>query len=114
MFRKLIPAGSDRRIARSPALVTDVETAMSRGNFPLAEAMLQSYRAQRGVTPEYLEALSWLARGDSDHAPVRQSRCHREGDREAGRCNPLPRGLWTPSRICRWPWAPPSKWRLRY
>ena len=37
---------------------------MSRGNFPLAEAMLQSYRPQRGVTPEYLEALSWLARGD--------------------------------------------------
>jgi thiol-disulfide isomerase/thioredoxin len=46
------------------ALVTDVETAMSRGNFPLAEAMLKSYRTQRGVTPEYLEALSWLARGD--------------------------------------------------
>jgi thiol-disulfide isomerase/thioredoxin len=46
------------------ALVTDVETAMSHGNFPLAEAMLQSYRSQRGVTPEYLEALSWLARGD--------------------------------------------------
>src|ERR1700678_1403691 len=45
-------------------LVTDVETAMSHGNFPLAEAMLQSYRTQRGVTPEYLEALSWLARGD--------------------------------------------------
>ena len=37
---------------------------MSHGNFPLAEAMLQSYRSQRGVTPEYLEALSWLARGD--------------------------------------------------
>jgi thiol-disulfide isomerase/thioredoxin len=26
--------------------------------------MLQSYRSQRGVTPEYLEAFSWLARGD--------------------------------------------------
>ena len=26
------------------ALVTDVETAMSRGNFPLAEALLQSYQ----------------------------------------------------------------------
>jgi thiol-disulfide isomerase/thioredoxin len=46
------------------ALVTDVETAMSHGNFPLAEAMLQGYRSQRGITPEYLEALSWLARGD--------------------------------------------------
>jgi thiol-disulfide isomerase/thioredoxin len=45
-------------------IVTAVETALSQGNFPLAEAMLQSYRSQRGTTPEYLEALSWLARGD--------------------------------------------------
>ena len=37
---------------------------MSQGNFPLAEAMLQSYKSQRGITPEYVEALSWLARGD--------------------------------------------------
>jgi thiol-disulfide isomerase/thioredoxin len=45
-------------------VVTDVETAMSHGNFPLAEAILQSYRSKSGVTPEFLEALSWLARGD--------------------------------------------------
>ncbi len=30
----------------------------------MAEAILQSYRSQKGITPEYLEALSWLARGD--------------------------------------------------
>jgi len=48
----------------SAAVVTDVETAMSQGNFPMAEAIAQSYRTQHGVTPEYLEALSWLARGD--------------------------------------------------
>src|SRR5271165_1716146 len=68
MFRKLIltalVVASISAIAASATLVIDVETAMSRGNFPLAEAMLQNYRAQRGVTPEYLEALSWLARGD--------------------------------------------------
>jgi thiol-disulfide isomerase/thioredoxin len=63
MLRKLIPAALIAASAYA-ALVTDVETAMSRGNFPLAEAMLQSYRSQRGMTPEYLEALSWLARGD--------------------------------------------------
>src|ERR1700683_2512422 len=63
MFRKLIPAALIAASAFA-AIVTDVETAMSRGNFPMAEAMLQSYRSQRGVTPEYLEALSWLARGD--------------------------------------------------
>jgi len=45
-------------------VVTDVETAMSHGSFPLAEAILSSYKTQHGVTPEYLEALSWLARGD--------------------------------------------------
>ncbi|MGA2881049.1 MAG: TlpA disulfide reductase family protein [Bryobacteraceae bacterium] len=63
MLRKLIPAALIAFSAFA-ALVTDIQTAMSRGNFPLAEAMLQSYRSQRGVTPEYLEALSWLARGD--------------------------------------------------
>jgi thiol-disulfide isomerase/thioredoxin len=63
MLRKLIPL-SLLAVAAMATLVTDVQTAMSRGNFPLAEAILQSYRTQRGVTPEYLEALSWLARGD--------------------------------------------------
>jgi thiol-disulfide isomerase/thioredoxin len=63
MFRKLIPAALITASAFA-TIVTDVETAMSRGNFPMAEAMLQSYRSQRGITPEYLEALSWLARGD--------------------------------------------------
>ena len=63
MIRKLIPA---LLIAASAfaSLVTDVEYALSRNNFPLAEGMLQSYRAQRGVTPEMLEALSWLGRGE--------------------------------------------------
>ena len=63
MLGKLIPAAL-LAVSAFATLVTDVQTAMSRGNFPLAEATLQSYRLQRGVTPEYLEALSWLARGD--------------------------------------------------
>jgi thiol-disulfide isomerase/thioredoxin len=63
LLRKLIPAGFLAMTAMA-AVVTDVETAMSRGNFPLAEAILQNYRSKSGVTPEYLEALSWLARGD--------------------------------------------------
>ena len=63
MSRKLILAALIASSAFA-TVVTDVEIAMSRGNFPLAEAMLQSYRSQLGVTPEYLEALSWLARGD--------------------------------------------------
>src|ERR1700728_1891459 len=63
MLGKLIPACL-LAVTAMAALVTDVETAMSRGNFPLAEAIVQSYRTQSGVTPEFLEALSWLARGD--------------------------------------------------
>ncbi len=63
MLRKLILAGLVA-VTAVASIVTDVETAMSRGNFPLAEAMIQSYRSQHGVTPEFLEALSWLARGD--------------------------------------------------
>lgn len=63
MLRKLIPLALIA-VSGFAALVTDVKTAMSSGNFPLAEAMLQSYRTQRGVTPEFLEALSWLARGN--------------------------------------------------
>jgi thiol-disulfide isomerase/thioredoxin len=68
MLRKLIPAAllaaTLLAVSAFAALVIDVQTAMSRGNFPLAEALLESYRTRSGVTPEYLEALSWLARGD--------------------------------------------------
>lgn len=43
-------------------IVEDVQQALSQGDFPLAEIRLQAYRSQRGTTPEYLEALSWMAR----------------------------------------------------
>jgi thiol-disulfide isomerase/thioredoxin len=44
-------------------VVTDVRVALSKSDLPQAESLVQSYRAQRGVTPEMLEALSWLGRG---------------------------------------------------
>jgi len=62
MLRKLIPAGL-LTVTAFAGVVLDVEQAMSHGNFPLAEAILQGYRAKLGNTPEALEALSWLARG---------------------------------------------------
>jgi thiol-disulfide isomerase/thioredoxin len=43
-------------------IVEDVRTLLSQKNFPAAETELNRYQAQRGVTPEYLEALSWMAR----------------------------------------------------
>jgi len=43
-------------------VTTQVRTLLEANNFAAAEASLQSYRIQQGVTPDYLEALSWMAR----------------------------------------------------
>jgi thiol-disulfide isomerase/thioredoxin len=44
-------------------VVADVRAALAKSNFPLAVSLVQNYRAQKGVTPELIEALSWLGRG---------------------------------------------------
>ena len=43
-------------------IVEDVRTALAQNSFSAAEAQLNSYRAKNGVTPEYVEAYSWMAR----------------------------------------------------
>ena len=43
-------------------LIDDVQRQLAGNNFSAAEAELRSYKEQRGPTPEYLEALSWMAR----------------------------------------------------
>jgi thiol-disulfide isomerase/thioredoxin len=45
-------------------ITDDVREALSRNNVSAAEAELQNYRSRRGVTPDYVEALSWMARAD--------------------------------------------------
>lgn len=40
--------------------------ALAQNNFPAAEADLKSYQATNGVTAEYIEAYSWLARAALD------------------------------------------------
>jgi hypothetical protein len=45
-------------------LVADVRTALSHDDFSRASDLIRGYRAANGVTPEMLEALSWVARGD--------------------------------------------------
>jgi len=45
-------------------VIFDVRTALQQNNFAAAQSMLQSYRSQHGVDPPYLEALSWMARGE--------------------------------------------------
>jgi thiol-disulfide isomerase/thioredoxin len=49
--------------AQVPAIITDVRAAIKGNEFSRAEKMLASYRAASGVTPEFLEALSWMGRG---------------------------------------------------
>jgi thiol-disulfide isomerase/thioredoxin len=44
-------------------LVTDVRTALKENDFSHASELIRGYRATNGVTPEMLEALSWVARG---------------------------------------------------
>jgi thiol-disulfide isomerase/thioredoxin len=43
-------------------IVDDVRASLAQNNFSAAEAELNSYRGAQGVTPEYLEAYSWLGR----------------------------------------------------
>ncbi len=43
-------------------LVNDVRAQLAQNSFSAAESELSIYKSQNGVTPEYLEALSWMAR----------------------------------------------------
>jgi thiol-disulfide isomerase/thioredoxin len=43
-------------------IVDDVRTTLAQNNFSAAEAQLNAYRAKNGVTPEYIEAYSWMGR----------------------------------------------------
>ncbi len=55
------------------AVIDDVRLALAQNNFSAAESTLNSYRNQRGIDAEYLEAYSWLGRtaldqGQNDQA----------------------------------------------
>src|ERR1700757_2731647 len=45
-------------------IITDVRGAIARNDFKSAAGILSTYRAQHGIDPEYLEALSWMGRGE--------------------------------------------------
>jgi thiol-disulfide isomerase/thioredoxin len=44
--------------------VDDVRLTLSRGDFAGAAASIQTYRQAHGITPEMLEAMSWVARAE--------------------------------------------------
>jgi thiol-disulfide isomerase/thioredoxin len=43
-------------------IVEDVRGALVQNSFQTADSELKAYQAQNGVTPEYIEAYSWMAR----------------------------------------------------
>lgn len=43
-------------------LVLDVRQAIAYNQMPLAQRMIDSYKTQRGTTPEMIEAVSWMGR----------------------------------------------------
>jgi thiol-disulfide isomerase/thioredoxin len=50
----------------SAGIVENVRTALAQDNFSAADSYLTSYRTSKGVTPEYVEAYSWMARAALD------------------------------------------------
>jgi thiol-disulfide isomerase/thioredoxin len=60
-FRKLLILIALVTSARA-GVVEEVRTALAQNSFSAAEAQLNSYRARNGVTPEYVEAYSWMGR----------------------------------------------------
>jgi len=54
-------------------IVDDVRIALMQNNFSAAESALNSYRSQHGVTAEYLDAYSWMARAALDQGQYEQA-----------------------------------------
>ena len=64
--RRILAATSMLAIAALAAqagIVEDVRAQVGQNSYSAAESELRDYRAKHGVTPEYVEAYSWVARG---------------------------------------------------
>jgi thiol-disulfide isomerase/thioredoxin len=51
-------------MASAATLIDGVRESIARNDLPRASEMIRSYRASKGVTPEAVEALSWMARAE--------------------------------------------------
>ena len=74
--------------------------------------MAKQFRRLNGDTPEALEALSWVARGQLAAGRVDEAIQQAE-DIERSSQAAWEHEPWIPSRICRWLWAQPTKCRLK-
>ncbi len=60
-------------LTAAAGIVEDVRFALSQNDFQTAAGMLAAYRSQRGVDAEYVDALSWLARGELETESLEQA-----------------------------------------
>lgn len=51
------------QVAAAAGLIPRVQALIAKSDFSGAEALTTSYRRANGVTPQFLEAISWIARG---------------------------------------------------
>ena len=63
LIAALILTGSVVHGQQAPSVLASVRRAVAQGNLQLGEQLVAGSRAAHGVTPEMLEALSWLGRG---------------------------------------------------
>jgi thiol-disulfide isomerase/thioredoxin len=57
-------------------LIGNVRDQVAHNGFSQAEAELRNYKTRHGITPEYLEALSWMARGAASMKQWEQARSY--------------------------------------
>ncbi len=60
----VLPLLASAVLAASPNLIDSVRNAIANNDFRSGAKMLETYRGARGTTPEWLEALSWMGRGE--------------------------------------------------
>ncbi len=63
LFAGVVLTGIPQAQAQAPTLVASVRAAIAKQDFAGAEQLVANDRKARGVTPEGLEAMSWLGRG---------------------------------------------------
>ncbi len=66
MQKRLISYALLAASTASSAIIRDVRESLAEGNLARGDAQVEAYKKQQGVTPELLEAMSWLARGALD------------------------------------------------
>jgi thiol-disulfide isomerase/thioredoxin len=62
MVRRLLVVLLFLSSASFAGISDNVRDALAQGNVSAAETDLRTYRGQQGLTPDYVEALSWMAR----------------------------------------------------